>query len=192
MKKITKKTLIFLSCALIFHKQAQAGLLWNINQGIDLYKKDNLNLAQTFFESYTNNNPNDKDGYYWLGKTCQKIDKTNKKCNEYFKKAYELTTNEKNIEKIDFNIDTTSNIEDYFDMAAMYFEIGNIKEADFYADMMLKINSKSPSAYFIKAKIAQIEGNNEKDLCASDIGKIHGVQVFCCHKISVYIACNGC
>ena len=43
----------------------------------------------------------------------------------------------------------------------MYFEIGNIKESDFYADMMLKIDSKSSSAYFIKAKIALLEGNKE-------------------------------
>ena len=43
-----------------------------------------------------------------------------------------------------------------------FVEVKDLKDADFYADMMLKINPKSPSAYFIKAKIAQINGDNDK------------------------------
>ena len=47
-------------------------------------------------------------------------------------------------------------------MATMYFESGNIKEAEFYADMMLKINPKSSSAYYIKAGALNIKGEVEK------------------------------
>ena len=159
-KKMRKIYTIFFFLCLItgFSK---ASLLWDINYGIDLFRKNNYKSACDYFIEYTKTNPNDKDGYYWLARSYFNL-KDEKKANENFEKSYELSMKEKNIEKIDFKLNTTSNLEDYFDMAVMFFESGDLKEAKTYADLMLKINEKSPSAYFIKAKIAQLEGNNQK------------------------------
>lgn len=140
---------------------ANASLLWDINYGIEQYRKSNFKGARDYLLNYIKSNPNNEEGYYWLAKTYWGL-KDDKSANENFKKAHELTIKEKNIEKLEFNYDSSSNLEDYFDMAAAYFEIGDLKNAVFYADMMLKINPKSPSAYFIKAKIAQINGENDK------------------------------
>ena len=160
MKKLFLNSILFyflfqnLNCA-------QASLFWNIDFGINEFKKSNYKSSRDYLIEYIKNNPNDINGYFWLAKSYYAL-KENQKAKENFKKAYEFTLNEKNIEKIDFDIEFDGNVEDYFDMAAMYFEAGNFKEADLYADMMLKINQKSPSAYFIKAKIAQIQGNETK------------------------------
>lgn len=159
-KKIKKLFISFFFLYFVFN-YCEASLLWNINYGIEQYRKNNLNVAKDFFIDYIKSNPNDKDGYYWLAKTYTNLKDLNN-ANENFKKAHEISLKEKNIEKIDFNIDTSSNIEDYFDMAAMYFETGDLTNAKTYADLMLKINPKSPSAYFIKAKIAQIEGKTDE------------------------------
>ena len=43
----------------------------------------------------------------------------------------------------------------------MYFQDGNFKEADFYADLMLKLDSKDASAWFLKAKVANSKGLKE-------------------------------
>ena len=159
-KKITKIITIFFFLCFTCNI-CKASLLWNINFGIEQYRKNNLEIAKKYFIDYIKSNPNDEEGYYWLAKTYADL-KDIKNANENFKKAHEISIKEKNIEKIDFNINTSSNIEDYFDIAAMYFESGDLKQAQTYADLMLKINPKSPSAYFIKAKIAQIEGNIEE------------------------------
>lgn len=161
MNKKIKKILVLFFFFLFSQNGVNASLLWDINFGINEYRKNNYKTARDYFLNYIKSNPNDEEGYYWLAKSYWGL-KDNKKANENFKKAHELTIREKNIEKLDFNYDTSSNLEDYFDMAAMYFETGDMKEAEFYADMMLKMNPKSPSAYFIKAKIAQINGENEK------------------------------
>lgn len=159
-KKIKKIILIFFFLFFTINS-ARASLLWDINYGISEYRKNNFKVARDYFLNYIKSNPNNEEGYYWLAKTYWGL-KDDKNANENFKKAHELTIKEKNIEKLEFNYDTSSNLEDYFDMAAAYFETGNLKDAVFYADMMLKINPKSPSAYFIKAKIAQINGENDK------------------------------
>ncbi len=159
-KKIKKIITIFFFLFFTINT-ANASLLWDINYGIQEYRKNNFKNARDYLINYIKSNPNDEEGYYWLAKTYWGL-KDNKNANENFKKAHELTIKEKNIEKLNFNYDSSSNLEDYFDMAAAYFETGNLKDADFYADMMLKINPKSPSAYFIKAKIAQINGENDK------------------------------
>lgn len=159
-KKIKKIISIFFFLFFTINS-ARASLLWDINYGISEYRKNNFKVARDYFLNYIKSNPNNEEGYYWLAKTYWGL-KDDKNANENFKKAHELTIKEKNIEKLEFNYDTSSNLEDYFDMAAAYFETGNLKDAVFYADMMLKINPKSPSAYFIKAKIAQINGENDK------------------------------
>ena len=38
-----------------------------ITDGIKLLNSNKLNSACEFFKSYTENNPNDPDGHYWLG-----------------------------------------------------------------------------------------------------------------------------
>ncbi|MBQ4646060.1 MAG: tetratricopeptide repeat protein [Candidatus Gastranaerophilales bacterium] len=161
MNQKTKKLLISFFFVGFLQNSLSASLLWDINFGINQYRKNNLEIAKNYFIDYIKSNPNDEDGYYWLAKTYFDL-KDNENANVNFKKAHELSLKEKNIEKIDFNVNTSSNIEDYFDIAAMYFESGDLKEANTYADLMLKINPKSPSAYFIKAKIAQIEGKTQE------------------------------
>lgn len=159
-KKIRKILIIFFFLAFIF-QTSNASLLWDLNYGINQYRRKNFKIAKEYLIQYTKENPNDENGFYWLAKTYHSM-KDTKNANENFKKAYELTIKEKNIEKIDFNIDSSTNVEDYFDMAAMYFEAGNLEKAENYADLMLNLNPKSPSAYFVKAKIAQINGEIEK------------------------------
>lgn len=161
MNKKIKKIITVFFFFYFLQNCTNASLLWDINYGINEYRKNNYKVARDYFLNYIKSNPNDEEGYYWLAKSYWGL-KDDKKANENFKKAHELTIKEKNIEKLDFNYDTSSNLEDYFDMATMYFENKDMKQAEFYANMMLKINPKSPSAYFIKAKIAQINNDNDK------------------------------
>lgn len=161
MNKKIRNLIIFFFFLCFSQNYINASLLWDINHGISEYRKNNYKIARDYFINYIKSNPNDEEGYYWLAKSYWGLN-DNKNANENFKKAHELTIKEKNIEKLNFNYDTSLNLEDYFDMATMYFETGDRKEAEFYANMMLKINPKSPSAYFIKAKIAQINNENDK------------------------------
>ncbi len=157
-----KKSLFIISILLLSY--SKASLLFNLETGLNEYRLNNYDFAKNYFISYINNNPNDKDGYFWYAKTLEKLDikKYSPLIFENYKKAYELTLNDKNIEKITFSSAKNQNIEDYFDMSIMYFEQGNLKTSEQYADLMLKINPKSPSAYFIKAKIALVKNNKEK------------------------------
>lgn len=161
MKKINKKQLsLIFTFALSLLNCANASFLWDINIGRNEFNQSNYHFAKDYFISYLENNPNDEDGYYSLALTYKKLNNETK-AQENFKKSYDITSSKRNIEKISFNIKNSANIEDYFDMAVMYFDGGNLKEADFYADMMLKINPKSSSAYYIKAGIKNIEKNTE-------------------------------
>lgn len=161
MNKKIKNILTLFFFLLFAFSPVQASLLYEIDYGIKEFKKGKFENSKKYFLKYIKSNPNDKDGYYWLAKTYSNLN-DNKNATLNFQKAYELTFEEKNIEKIDFNLENISNLEDYFDMAVMYFENGKFKEAKAYANLMLEINPKSPSAYFIKAKIAQTQGNNEE------------------------------
>lgn len=161
MNKIIRKNLILFFFLLFTIKSANASLLWDINIGIEQYRKNDFKFCKNYFIDYIKSNPNDDEGYYWLARTYANL-KDEKNANENFKKAHEIAFMKKNIEKIDFNIDINSNIEDYFDMASMYFETGDLKQALNYADLILEINPKSSSAYFIKSKIAQINGDEQK------------------------------
>ncbi len=161
--KTYKKLLValFILYTVSGNKDAFASnFLWDLKVGENEYRQNNFQFAKDYFISYLNNNPNDKDAYWWLAKTYKSLNDSRYLAN--FKKAYELENKEKNLDKITFNVKNTANIEDYFDMATMYFESGNIKEAEFYADMMLKINPKSSSAYYIKAGALNIKGEVEK------------------------------
>lgn len=157
MENKIKTALIFFS---FFALSAQSSMLFNLDDGIKLYQKSDLIAAKSLFEEYVLNNPNDKDGYFMLALTEQKLN-NKKSAKENFKKSYEILASKKNIEKISFDEVDLANLEDYFDMATMYFEEGNLKQAKLYADLMLKINKSSPSAYFIKAQIANTEGDIE-------------------------------
>lgn len=139
---------------------ANASLLWKIQDGINEFQNKNFSSAKNFFLDYIVSNPNDEDGYWFLGEIYKNLSDKNNSI-KYFKKSYQITSENRSIEKIIFE-NKNINIEDYFDMAAMYYETGKIKESSYYADMMLKIDPKSSSAYFIKAKIALLEGDKEQ------------------------------
>lgn len=139
-----------------------ASLVWDINEGIDLYNKKNYKDALNYFKSYEKANPNDENGSWWIGKTYSTLE-DNKNSSKYFQLAYQKARVEKNIDKVVFgHPEQNNNIDDYFDMAAMYYNDGEYKEALNYADMMLKINPNIAGAYFIKAKIANIYGDSDK------------------------------
>ncbi|MBQ8476855.1 tetratricopeptide repeat protein [bacterium] len=140
---------------LIISASANASMLYKINDGIELYTKDNYPAALNYFKSYIKSNPSDANGYFWLGKTYLKQN-IEKEAASAFKKAYALEFLNQNIDKIDFENNLYDNLDDYFDMAASYYEEANYKEASQYADMMLKIDPDCAGAYFIKAKIAYI------------------------------------
>ncbi len=146
----------------LFFNEAKADLLWNIDQGIGLYQKGQYMSSLEFFNSYLNNYIDDKEGLYWLalGYKASKMEAFSK---NNFKKAYEATIKKDNIENNLLQDDSKNEtFEDYFDIAVMYFEKENYKEANYYADLMLKINPKSSSAYFIKAKILYVLGDTEE------------------------------
>ena len=148
MKKLILLLFIVSNCA-------NASMLWKIDNGIKLFDTGNYKNAVKYFESYINSNPNDENGYFWLAKSYKQLN--DKKANYYFQKAYLIASNSKNLEKITFKNENSENLEDYFDMASSYYSDANFKEALNYAQMMLKIDPDSASAYFIKAKIASIE-----------------------------------
>ncbi len=145
MKKIILLFFIISSCS-------YASILYKPDDGIKLYNLGQYDNAVEYFNSYIKSNPNDEDGYFWLGKSYDKLN-NDKKALIAFKHAYALAQNNKNIDKIDFEDNEYNNLEDYFDMAFSYWEEGNYKEAINYADMMLKIDPDCSSAYFLKSKI---------------------------------------
>lgn len=160
MKKIKY---IFLATMLL-QNISQASLFWDCEVGIKQFRLNNFEFSKNYFENYILNKPNDKKGYFWLAKTYQKLEQSEEnkqKAKEYFKKAFELAYFEKNIDKTIFSSAVSTEQEDYFDMASLYFEKGDFKKTELYADMILKINPKSASAYFIKAQIANINKNEE-------------------------------
>lgn len=154
-----KKALLFI--ILFYANSAYASYLWSIDSGISEFYKGNFNYSRDYFKTYLKSNPNDENGYWWLARSYQKLRDTDNALKN-FEKSYLQAYSKKEIEKINFNPKENANIEDYFDMAAEYFSNGNFKEADFYADMMLKIDAKSASAYFMKAKIAKTLKNDEE------------------------------
>ena len=156
---MNKKLLLLMF--LISANSAFASYLWDINTGINEFFKGNFNYSKNYFLTYLKSNPNDEDGYWWLAKSYQNLNDS-ENATKNFEKSYLSTFSKKELEKINFNSKETSNIEDYFDMAVEYFSNANYKEADFYADMMLKLDKKSASAYFIKAKIAKTLKNDEE------------------------------
>jgi len=153
-----KLFLISFACLCLSSK---ASLLWNINDGILQYKYGKYKEAESFFINYLKNNPNDKEGYYELAQTYLKL-KNPLEASKNFEKSYSLTLKDINLEKIKFDNSNISNLQDYFDMAVMYFKEGNFQEADFYADMMLKLDNKNADAFFLKAKIANSKGEIEE------------------------------
>lgn len=160
MKNKFKITLLIFCLFAFGISPLKASLLWNIQDGAKLYNQTDYIKAKDFFENYIKSNPNDKNGYYLLGRTYLKLkDELNAQKN--FEKSYELASKEQNIEKLKFNKEKLS-LNDYFDMSVMYFEDGNLQEADFYADMMLKLDPKNYKAWFVKAKVANSQNQKDK------------------------------
>lgn len=154
MKKI-KFILVF---AIFLISNSQAGIYWDIENGINEFKKNNYTNAKEFFIQYSNNNPNDKDGFWWLGRTYLRLN-DKETANINFEKAYNIFIKEKDINKITFSTEESADIDEYLKIAKTCFDENNLKEADYYADLILKADSKSANAYFIKAKIAQTNQN---------------------------------
>ena len=152
------KKLLLITCLLFSSAYAQA--LWQENYSVSQIKK-NPKQANLDLLSYINANPSDGNGWYMLG-LAYLAQNQYKDAQNAFKKAYNLSLNNQNIDKIDFPNNEYDNLEDYFDMAQMYYENQNFQEALNYADMMLKIDPDSASAYFIKAKIAKIQNNPQQ------------------------------
>ncbi len=160
---------LFLSLFFALCQSVDASFLRDINDGIELFNKGHFKSAQSFFENYIKSNPDDEDGYFYLAKTYQKISEsdltlTSRQANKEFIKAWELILKKRNVERVFFDADKKSFLDDYFDMAQTYFETGNYDKASRYADLMLKINPKSALAYFIKAKVEYTKGENSKAL----------------------------
>lgn len=155
-----KKNFLLLISLIFSVNACFASLFWNLDVGIEELQKTNFKQALNYFSYYITFNPNDEDGYYWLAIAHKGLG-DEKLSAQNFQKAYELYTQKKDVERINFNFESLSNVDDYFDMAVNYYGSGNYKEADFYADMMLKIEPKSAQAYFIKAKVAKAWSNDE-------------------------------
>lgn len=165
-----KNKIFLISLFLLFGaKGLEASFLWNIYDGVSYFQKNDFNNAINEFKTFEKYNPNDKNTYFWLAKTYLKTPKQEALAQKNLKKFYELYSQEKNTEKISYEPINNQQIEDYFDMAIMYFEEGNFFEANYYADMILKINPKSSSAYFIKAKLAQLE--KKEDIAKTFLNK---------------------
>ncbi len=157
-----KSKIFLISLFLLFGANSlSASFLWNIYDGVSYYQKNDILNAQKEFKTFEKYNPNDKNVYFWLAKIYSKTKNQEALSQKNLKKFYELYSLEKNIEKISYEPINKQQIEDYFDMAIMYFEYGNFFEANYYADLILKVNPKSSSAYFIKAKLAQLEKKQE-------------------------------
>lgn len=157
MKKTIKNLTLFLCLTL----SCSANPLWDINDGIKLFRNNSFEDCKNYFIDYIDNNPNDEESYFWLAKSYSKLNEE-EKARELFKKSYELIIQTKDLEKGLMETFENQTLEDYFDMAVMYFENDNLKQSKYYADLMLKINPKSSSAYFIKAKIAYVQGDKEE------------------------------
>ncbi len=151
---------IFLILSALYCNSARASLYWNIESGIKEYEKSNFSFAKNYFIQYTNNNPNDKDGYLWLGKTYLKL-KDKKNAIENFEKLYQLYKNENDIENINFKNKINDSNSEYQDLAKSNFDKGKYKDAEFYADKILENDPMAYSALFIKARIAHINKNND-------------------------------
>ena len=85
-----KKINIFFIFLSLLCTSANASLLWNIKDGIEL-TKNNSNLAKNFFLNYITSNPNDENGFWYLGEIYKKS-KDNNNSIKYFKKSYEITS----------------------------------------------------------------------------------------------------
>ncbi len=156
-----KKSIKFLIFFIFFVSvKAQAVFLDNLSWGINLYNQKKYPQAVKYFTTYTINNPNDQWGYYNLAIALKQSG--SKESSKYLKKAYELTLEKFNIEKVYFDIEQNAQLNDYFDMASTYFETGSYDKAESYADMMLKIDPRSALGYFTKAKTAYTKGEEEK------------------------------
>ncbi len=160
MKFYKKISIISLILLAISYKSADASLYWNIESGIKEYRKNNFSFAKNYFIQYINNNPNDKDGYWWLGKTYLKLN-DKKSASENFEKSYKLYKNEIEIGNISFKNETGENDSEFLDFAKDSFDKGKYKEAELFANKILENDPMSYGALFIKARIAYINKDND-------------------------------
>jgi tetratricopeptide (TPR) repeat protein len=143
-----KKFLLFL--LFIFLSLPAFSQNWQLDDGIKLFEAKKYDDAQEFFENYVKAYPNKPNAYYYLGLIYK--DKNNfSKSTYYFKKSYELTNS---ITDVQIAPQTEGlPVEDYLDMATIYFENKDFDKAITYLDLIEKIDPDCASAYYLKATI---------------------------------------
>ena len=135
-----------------------------ITDGIKLLNSNKLNSACEFFKSYTDNNPNDPDGHYWLG-YCYKKAGQNELGAYHLRKSFELS---QTIEDIDITEPAGfKNQSDYLDIALMYLENGEFDKAHTYCDMTIKLNPQNAEAYVMRSKIFLAQNDNDNARAAA-------------------------
>lgn len=135
-----------------------------ITDGIKLLNSNKLNSACEFFKSYTDNNPNDPDGHYWLG-YCYKKAGQNELGAYHLQKSFELS---QTIEDIDITEPAGfKNQSDYLDIALMYLENGEFDKAHTYCDMTIKLNPQNAEAYVMRSKIFLAQNDNDNARAAA-------------------------
>ena len=156
-----KKITLILLILFLTIGHSSASFLLTKDDGIKAYRQKQYVEAHKIFLNYTINNPSDSDGFYMLALVYKAL-KNDKKARTYFEQSYKMAFQDGALDKITFEKDLKGDLNDYFDMAALYFEKKDFEKADRFADIMLSISNECADAYFMKARIA-VEKNNKKE-----------------------------
>ena len=81
MIKISKIIILFFFLTSL---KANADLLWNIEIAKNYIQKNDFQNAKNYLHHYILNNPNDEDGFWYLGKSYTKL-QDKKNANKYLK-----------------------------------------------------------------------------------------------------------
>ncbi|MBE7706511.1 MAG: tetratricopeptide repeat protein [Cyanobacteria bacterium SIG30] len=152
MKKILSFFLIFLFCMPVFAKN------WDINEGKNLFFQNKNNEAKVFFEDFVKIYPNNIEAYYYLGLIYKKENNLVASRNN-FTKSYNLTNNITDV-KIAPNVEGLP-LEDYFDMAQMFFEGEDFENALIYANLLEELSPSDAKNHYLKAQIYLAKNNKE-------------------------------
>ncbi len=153
MKKFLLFILVFFFCAPVFSQN------WELSDGIKLFEAKKYDSAREFFENYIKAYPNNPNAYYYLG-LIYKNKNDFSKSTYYFKKSYELTNS---ITDVSIAPQTEGlPVEDYLDMASMYFEGKDFDNALMYVDLIGKIDPDCAGAYYLKATILLERGKTQE------------------------------
>jgi len=148
MKKVLITLLLLFLCPLCSLKAVASN--WNIQDGIKLIDEKKYSDAVRFFEGYVGSYPNDADGHYYLGLSYKSLQNL-RKSSYHLRKSYELAGVTQDIVIAPNTSDLPD--DDYMDIAQMYYEDGDYKQALTYVDMTEKINPDNHFANYLKAQI---------------------------------------